>query len=271
MDQKKIKKLYSLLEKEIKKKSKKLVKKNQIILSSFFIGKNNPIFKNHLKLAKKFKIKYNSIEFNSPPTFIFFAKKIKEQSDNPQVKGIIINQPLPAQLSTETIFNYIKLEKDIEGHRPKSKFYPPIFLSLLTLIKYFFYNKKITQKIIVDINKDINFFKKNLKNKNIIFINEADYQSKIISRSLNNIKINFVNIASKIDNFYDYLKEADIIIDITDNDQIDFSLIKEKAIFIKINPKTKIKKSSLINFLSFNDIEALNNLYLFKNLAETVK
>lgn len=262
-----IKNLSNNLEKEIKKNLKKISKKNPVVFSSFLVGKTNYNLKNHLKLAKKFKIKYNLIEFNNPPNFISFAKKIKEQSDNPQVKGIIINQPLPAQLSTDTIFNYIKLEKDIEGHRRKSQFYPPISLSILNLIKYALSNKKE----IIDLKKDKLFFKNRLKNKNVIFINQGDETGKIISKTLNDIKINFINITSKIENFDEYLKEADLIIDITENDSINFSSLKSKSIFIKISPKIKIKKSPLTNIFYFKDTKILDDLYLFKNLIEAAK
>lgn len=259
-----IKKLSNTLEKEIKKSLKKISKKNQLVLSSFLIGKDNTILKNHFKLAKKFKIKYNLIQFDNPPTFISFAKKIKEQSDNPQVKGIIINQPLPAQLSTDTIFNYIKLEKDIEGHRKKSQFYPPTSLSFLNLIKYALSNKKE----IVNLKKDKDFFKNRLKNKNVVFINQGDEIGKIISKTLNEVKINFINIVSKIENLNEYLKEADLIIDITENDLINLFSLKPKAIFIKINPKIKIKKNPLPNTFYFKDTKILDDLYLFKNLIE---
>ena len=60
---------------------------------------------------------------------------IKEKSQDPDINGIIIQQPLPAQLSTASIYEYIPTVKEIEGHKNKSPFYPPLGLAVLTLLK----------------------------------------------------------------------------------------------------------------------------------------
>jgi len=159
------KKITSFLEKEIKKSVKKF-KKNKPKLTVFLVGKSAEqlsFVKIKNKLAKKLGINFEFIHYKNTPLFEPFVRKLKEIAENPEITGIIIQQPLPATLSTETIYDYIPKEKEIEGHHQKSLFLPPIGLSVLTVIKSIFFGGKINSKIIVDKKKDLNFFHPKVK------------------------------------------------------------------------------------------------------------
>ena len=163
------KKIASFLGREVKKEVIKL-KKKKPLLTVFLIGDSPDqisFVKIKSKIAKKLGIRYKLIHLKTTPNFIIFANKIKDEVNNPEVSGIIIQQPLPAQLSTNSIYNYIPQYKEIEGHRKKFIFYPPIGLSVLTIIKFIFSGKKSTSVFWLILIKIVIFSKKFLRIKKL--------------------------------------------------------------------------------------------------------
>src|SRR5437762_3350962 len=88
------------------------------------------------KMAQNLGIEFEFVHLSKIPSFQEFANLLKSYSNNPKVTGIIVQQPLPTQLQTDSIYNFIPLEKEIEGHKPKSSFLPPLGLATLTALKY---------------------------------------------------------------------------------------------------------------------------------------
>lgn len=279
------KKIANFLEKEIKKDVKKL-KKNKPSLTVFLIG-DSPSQLSFVKIksqvAKKLGIGYKLIHIKSTPNFISLANKIKEEVNKPDVTGIIIQQPLPAQLSTDSIYDYIPRVKEIEGHRKKSLFYPPIGLAILTLIKYLYSGKKTDKRLIVDLKKDSSFFKKTFKNKKVVLLGRGITGGKPIGHVLQELKINYININSQTSNREEYLLAADVIISAVGKKVIDPSVIKPEVVLLNVglrkeNDKLKgdYDEGEIKNIASYytptpGGIGPIDVLYLFKNLVDAAK
>jgi methylenetetrahydrofolate dehydrogenase (NADP+)/methenyltetrahydrofolate cyclohydrolase len=230
------KKISLFLEKELKREVKKL-KKNKPHLTVFLIGDSPDqisFVKIKSKIAKKLGIGYKLIHIKSVPNFISFVNRIREEAANPSVTGIIIQQPLPAQLSTDSIYDYIPRVKEIEGHRRKSIFYPPIGLAVLTVIKYIYAGKKIDKRLIVDISKDTRFFKKIFKNKKIVLLGRGITGGRPIGQVLQEIKINYINVNSQTVNPEEYLSSADIVITAVGKNVLTPKQLKQEVVLINV-------------------------------------
>lgn len=280
------KKITKFIENQVKKEVKKLKKKTKISLAVFLVGNSSDqisFVTIKSKIAKKLKINYKLIQIKYTPNFISFAKKIKEEAQDQAINGIIIQQPLPAQLSTESIYDYIPTVKEIEGHKKKSIFYPPVGLAVLTVIKYIFSGKKIDKRLIINLEKDKKFFKKFLKNKKIVLIGRGTTGGKPIGHVLQEAKINYININSKTQNPAEYLKTADIIITAVGKKVIEPSMLKLGVILINVglrkeNGKLKgdYEESEIKNIASYytptpGGVGPIDVIYLFKNLVDAAK
>src|SRR3989344_1814831 len=153
------KKIATAIEKVLIKEIKKLRKRSPLKLTTFLVGSaadQLSYVKIKSKTARKLGIGFELIHLKSTPSFEHFMHKIKEKSDDPNTTAIIIQQPLPAQLSTESIYEYIPSLKEIEGHKRKRKslFWPPIGLATLTLLKYIYSKSSKGKDLIIDIEKE---------------------------------------------------------------------------------------------------------------------
>ncbi|GAB4219702.1 MAG: hypothetical protein Fur009_7100 [Candidatus Microgenomates bacterium] len=249
-----LKELLAFFEKYVKKLISN--KKNKFALTIFSVGNSvnqtNSI-KLKQKIAKKLGVKINLINIKNVPNFINFAKQIKKEAEKEDVQGIIIERPLPAQLSTDSIYNYIPAKKEIEGLKLKSLIYPPQGLAVLTLIKYYF-TGKITEKIIINPKKEGVFWKKFSKSKKIVLLGHDGIYAKPISKVMQDLKISFLNIDLKVKSTESYLLEADIIINTTD-EKLDQYQIKPNVLIIQYSPNNPT-------------LETLSTYYLFKNLVD---
>lgn len=280
------KKISLFIQKQIKEEVKKLQKKTKVSLTVFLVGTSDDqlsFVKIKSKIAKDLGIEYKLIHLKHTPNFISFANRIKDEVNDPKVKGIIIQQPLPAQLSTDSIYDYIPVPKEIEGHRKKAVFYPPVGLAVLTIIKYIFSGKKIDNRLIVNLQKDKSFFKKFLKNKKIVLIGRGATGGKPIGHVLQEAKINYININSQTINPQEYLQAADIIITAVGKKVIEPSMLKQGVILInmgirKENGKLKgdYDEKEIKDIASYytptpGGAGPIDVAYLYKNLVDATK
>lgn len=279
-------KISEFIDKQVKKDAKKLGKKSNPLLTVFLVGTSDDqlsFIKIKSKIAAKIGVDYHLVHLKATPNFIALAKKIKEEVDKVEVKGIIIQQPLPAQLSTDSIYDYIPAEKEIEGHRRKSIFHPPVGLAVLTIIKHIFAGKRIDKRLIVDLKKDVAFFRKTLKNKKIVLVGRGITGGKQIGKVLQEAKIPFIGINSVTQNPEEYLKAADIIITAVGKKVIEPSMLKTGVILINVglrkeNGKLKgdYEESEIKDIASYytatpGGLGPIDVSYLFKNLVEATK
>jgi len=274
--------LQKLLVKEIKKLGKKNVPKLTV-----FLAKETPEQLSFVKikqhLAKQLKVGFQLIAFGRTPTFQKFVTLIKEKSSSPETTSSIIQQPLPQELTTDTIYNYIPDIKEIEGVKKKSPFYPPIGLATLTILKYIYGKGKLTPDLFIDIAKDQTFFKKTFKNKKVVLIGRGITGGKPIGKMLTQAKINYIGLNSKTPNPENYLKNADLIITAVGKKVIDPSSLKEGVVLVNIGlrkegntlkgdyEENEIKKIASVYTPTPGGVGPIDIIYLYKNLIDSAK
>lgn len=269
----------------ILKKERKTIKK-RIGLSVFLIG-NAPdqlsFVKIKSEMAKALKIDFKFIHLNKTPNFIDFANLLKKEVFNPNVSGIIIQQPLPAQLSTDSIYDYIPLTKEIEGHKRKTEFVFPLGLAVMTLIKYIYYGKKKQDVNFVDMKKDRVLFKNILKSKKIVIVGRGMTGGMPIGKTLGSLNINYISTNSTTVEPESYFKTADLIITSTGKKVIEPSMLKPGVVLIntgvrKENGKLKgdYEENEIKDIASFytptpGGSGPIDVVYLYKNLIDAAK
>lgn len=276
-----------VLEKSLKKEFKAIIKrKKSIKLVVFLIGTSPEqisFVSIKKKLAKQLGVVFEFIHLKTTPPFEKFVRMIKEKSRDPKTTGIIIQQPLPSQLNTDSIYDFISLEKEIEGHRRKTTFFSPLGLATMTLLKYVYIHPKIDSHLLIDIKKDLNQIKKATKHKKVVIIGRGITGGRPIGKTLADSKINYVGINSQTPNPEEYCKEADIIITAVGKKIINPLMLKQGVILINIGmrkEKTKllgdydekeIKQIAGYYTPTPGGIGPLDVLYLFKNLLDAAR
>ncbi|VVA44527.1 Bifunctional protein FolD [Candidatus Roizmanbacteria bacterium] len=269
----------------ILKKERKAIKK-KVGLSVFLVGsapEQLSFVKIKSEMAKALKIDFKLIHLTKTPNFIDFANLLKKEVMNPNVTGIIIQQPLPAQLSTDSIYDYIPLLKEIEGHKRKTDFIFPLGLAVMTLIKYVYYGKRKQDVVFVDMKKDRILFKNILKSKKIVIVGRGMTGGMPIGKTLGNLNINYISTNSTTVEPESYFKTADLIITATGKKVIEPSMLKPGVVLIntgvrKENGKLKgdYEESEIKNIASYftptpGGSGPIDVVYLYKNLIDAAK
>ena len=276
----------SLIQKLIKKEVEKMKNKQKIKLVTFLIERSEEslsFVKIKAQVAKKLNIDFELIHLKKTPSFEIFMRQIKQKSIDDKSTGLIIQHPLPAQLSTNSIYNCIDIEKEIEGHKNKSPFIPPIGLAVLTALKYIYGKNTISRNLIVDIEKDKLFFKNVFRTKKIVLIGRGITGGEPIGKTLTGVKINYFAINSKTPSSEIYIKEADLIITAVGKKVLYPEILKPGVALINVglrreNGKLKgdYDEKEIKDIASFytstpNGIGPIDTLYLYKNLLLAVK
>jgi methylenetetrahydrofolate dehydrogenase (NADP+)/methenyltetrahydrofolate cyclohydrolase len=272
------------LKRNLVKRVKKLKKRGVgLKIATIFVGTSKEqlsFIASKRKIGEKLGVKFELIHFKDAPRFDKFIRTIKNVSENPENKGVIIQQPLPARLYTETLYEFIPLEKEIESHKNKSPYIAPIGLAVLTLLKYVFYDKKISDKLVIDEKKDANIFKQALKHKKIVLIGRGKTGGTPIGRTLSQFKINYININSQTPSPETYYQEADVIISAVGKKVLNATMLKPGVSLINIglrreNGKLKgdydekdIKKIAGCYTTTPKGAGPIDVLYLYKNLID---
>lgn len=261
-------------------------KKKTVTLVTFLVGESSDqlsFVRIKQKVAKQLGIRFifhHSIEI---PTFEQFAHTLKEASADPTVNAVLIQQPLPVQLQTDTIYRYLDEEKEIEGHMPKTTMIPPISQAVLTTLKYCFEDNSNPKKFFLDFKRDFPMIKRILKNKKIVVVGRGKTGGQPIGITLNSLHIPYININSQTSHPEEYLQEADIIITATGKYVLPPTSIKQGVILLnaglrKENGKLKgdyeedeIKDKALFYTITPGGIGPLDVLYLFRNVIDAAK
>lgn len=270
----------SIIKKELKKR------KHKPRLTTILIGdsaEQKSFIRTKSKIAKKLGINFEFVHIKNTPSFEKLVHTIKDISQNGRSEGVVIQQPLPAQLSTDSLFDYIAHHQEIEGHQRKTFFIPPIGLAVLTVIKYIFGKRKIDKDLLININKDRLFFKKTLRNKKVVLVGRGITGGKPIGKTLTEAKINYIAINSKTPEPQIYLKEADIIITAVGRKVINKDNIKPGVVLINVglrheNGKLKgdYEENEIKSIAGFytptpGGVGPIDVMYLYKNLVDAAK
>lgn len=281
-----VKQLGEKLETELKKEVAKLSKKQKLKVVVFLVG-NTPEQLSFVRIkqqtAKRLGILFELIQYETAPSFEPFMRKIKEMSQHPEVTGIIVQQPLPPQLVTESLFDFIALNKEIEGHRRKTEFYSPLGLAVLTILKYVYIHPKMDADLFIDKNKDFEALRRVLKHKQVIIVGKGVTGGKPLVKTFSEVKINFMGINSQTPNPHEYYREADIIIPAVGKKILTPEMIKPGAVLINVGVHTENGKlkgdydEKEVDGIAGSytatpgGVGPLDVLYLFKNLVDAAK
>ena len=269
----------------ILKKERKALKK-RIGLSVFLVGsapEQLSFVKIKSEMAKALKIDFKLIHLTKTPNFIDFANLLKKEVANKDVTGIIIQQPLPAQLSTDSIYDYIPLLKEIEGHRKKTEFVFPLGLAVMTIIKYIYDGKRKQDIVFVDLKKDRLLFKNILKSKKVVIVGRGITGGKPIGKTLGNLNVNYISVNSTTVDPESYYKTADLIITATGKKVITPTMLKPGVVLINTGVrKENGKLKGDYDEKEIKDIAShytptpggsgpIDVVYLYKNLIDAAK
>jgi len=235
-----------LLETEIKKAVAQLHRKKHSVKLSVILVGQSPQQMSYVKMkqitARRLGIGYKIIQVKSTPPFEQFARLIKETAADPDVNGVVIQQPLPAQLRTESIYDFVPLSKEIEGHRHKTTYIPPIGQAVLTTLKWIYHPQKTNSSVLFDPDKDQDFFKKIFHHKKIILIGRGITGGQPIGKTLTAYKINYLSLNSSAEHPEEYIKDADIIISAVGKNVVLANQIKPGVILINVGLRYENKK-----------------------------
>lgn len=235
------------------------------------------------KLGNSLGIDFNFIQYKETPQFMKFAKRIKTISEDEENTAVIIQQPLPSRLYTDTLYDFVPNNKEIEGHKNKTPYLQPIGQAVLTVLKYVYIQKRITKNIIIDEEKDISMFKQALKHKKVVLLGRGPTGGHPIGEVLSKFKINYINVNSQTPNPEQYLSEADVIISAVGKKIIFPQHLKEGVVLI--NAGLRREKGKLTGDYDENEIKNIASyytttpkglgpidvLYLYKNLVEAAE
>lgn len=274
----------SCLKTEIAASVKKLEKKHiKLKLVTILVGNSSEqlsFVTIKQKVAQELGIGFELVHMRTEPPFLKFATLLREKAYAQETTGLIIQQPLSAHLQTDTIYNYIPLVKDIEGHRNKSPFLPPIGLTVLTMLKYIF-DKQVLNKSLFVTDADTSLFKQILKHKKIVLIGRGLTGGGPVDKTLAHFKINHINLNSKTPEPEQYIKEADIIITAVGKHILKSSMLKQGVTLINLGlhkegPKLRgdyheddIEKVASFYTETPKGTGPIDVLYLYKNLVES--
>lgn len=281
------KKIAEAFEKILKKEVLQLKKKKIVLkLVTFLIGSSADqlsFVAIKKKTAERIGITFEFVHLKKTPNFQEFMRLIKEKSADPTTTGIIVQQPLPGGIATESIYDFVTTLKEIEGHKRKSPFEPPLGLAALTIIKYVFSHKKLDKDLFVNISKEKLFFRQLMKNKKVVLVGRGITGGQKIGKVLSVAGINFININSQTPNPEEYYKQADVIITAVGKRILKKEYLKPGVVLINAGVRrekgrlkgdydeTEVKKVASYYTPTPGGIGPIDVIYLYKNLVDAAK
>jgi methylenetetrahydrofolate dehydrogenase (NADP+) / methenyltetrahydrofolate cyclohydrolase len=281
---KKIARVLAMIEKKAVRDLKKRRQKPKLVV--FLVGDSPDqisFVRIKRKLAKKLGIAFELIHLKETPSFESFIHLLKEKAADIKTSGIIIQQPLPTQLTTNCIFDFVPLEKEIEGHRRKTTFIPPLGQAVMTILKFIYSGNKINGNLLLNLKSDRSFLKRTLRAKKVVLIGRGLTGGQPIGKTLTDFGINYISINSETPEPAEYLRQADIIISAVGRKVLEPDVIKPGAILInaglrKENGRLKgdYDEKEVKNIAGFytptpGGIGPIDVLYLYHNLIQAVK
>ncbi|GIW62534.1 MAG: bifunctional protein FolD [Patescibacteria group bacterium] len=284
------------------------LKNKNLRLCAIYVGKDSEqlgYLKKKEEIAKRLGIEFKLKHITKKISFQKLAEIIHKIANNPKTTGVIIQQPIPSELQTNTIYDFIPRVKEIEGFSDKSPFFPPLGLAVLTILKYIYlaeiYNnpdEKINDLIVYpeikerylhkiyenpeSIKLDKYFFKDTFSDKKIVLLGRGLTGGGPIAKTLNEFGLNFINIHSGVPDPSIFTKEADIIISAVGKKKVlTADMVKDGCILINVGlhktngkiagdfSKKEMEPKAKFFTSAVNGIGPLNIAYIYKNLIES--
>ncbi len=199
------KKEAEVLREEIKKEIISIKKKTNKVpgLAVILVGDHLPsqiYVKNKEKSSKEVGINSNIIKYSNDVSEEDILKKIKELNNDNSVSGILVQLPLPDQISEERIINSIDPSKDVDGFSP---------INVGNLASGYNGIVPCTPKGCLMLIKKI---EKNLSGKHAVIIGRSNLNGKPIAQLLLKENCTITIAHSKTKNLKEECSKADILV-----------------------------------------------------------
>ncbi len=195
----------------------------------FYVG-DDPHIERFIRLkrdaAQQLGIVFDVIRFHKAPLFQTFASKLRAVAQSRNVHAVIIQRPLPPELSSASLENFIPSVKEVEGQKYKSPYLPPIGKATLSLLKYTFTHDWHVK------NSDSDFFKKTFKKQFIVIAGRGPTSGRPIASTLVRYKIPTVITHSQTPYPELFYKQADVLITTTGRPIVHEGCIKQGALLM---------------------------------------
>lgn len=189
-------------------------------LTEVFISKK-------IQLAKTLGIVFEVVHFSHVPLFQAFASKLRITANDRNFHAVLVQRPLPPELNSNSLDNFIPRIKEVEGQKYKSPYISPIGKAALSILKYVH-----TQDWNIK-NTDIEFFKKTFKRQFVVIAGRGETAGKPLASTLLKFKIPTIITHSETDNCDMFYSQADVLITATGTQLVnDPSCIKQGAILL---------------------------------------
>lgn len=137
------------------------------------------------------------VKYEKTPYYQTIAEQINQLNNDPAIHGIIMQQPLPPLLTTQTFNTIVNKAKDVDGFREKSPYKPPIVNAVLHILRETLAHDQLTRL---------------LKSKKIVILGRGATAGRPIAQEFLLRKIPHIIVGSGTENKEEFMKEADIII-----------------------------------------------------------
>tara|TARA_B100001778_G_C18545025_1_gene610165 strand:- start:101 stop:943 length:843 start_codon:yes stop_codon:yes gene_type:complete len=199
------KKEAEILRNEIKKEISSLKDKTNEVpsLSVILIGSLVPseiYVKNKIKKSEEVGINSNIIRYPEDVSEEKVIKKIRELNDDKQVSGILVQLPLPKQISKKKIINLIHPSKDVDGFNP---------INVGNLASGY---QGIVPCTPLGCSLLIKKIEKNLSGKHAVIVGRSNLNGKPMSQLLLKENCTVTIVHSKTKNIKDECSKADILV-----------------------------------------------------------
>lgn len=191
------------------------------------------------KLANSLGIETEIKRYSSVPLFQTFAMDIRTAANSKKNHAVIIQRPLPPELSSGTLENFIPLIKEVEGTKYKTPYYSPVGLTTLSILKY----------LATDFNqwkvrpKDTEFFKRHFKKRFIVLAGRGKTTGAPIANALVQFKLAMVITHSATPEPENFYRQADVIISSTGKPVLNQTNIKQGSVLINFGYRQENNKT----------------------------
>jgi len=227
--------------------------------------------KQKIKLAKLLGITYEHIVLESEEQSELLNITTRLNND-PHTHGVIIQRPFHPHFDKHTVTNAVIREKDIDGFRQDSPYFPPVFLAVKHILSTISSYEHVS-------------FEEYMKTKKVVVIGRGESAGKPIIDSLKKLQIYPIgvyregNSTNEKMTSSEIIKRADIIISSVGKKIIYPSDIKSGVVLIGVGlyrgedgklhgdyDESKIESIALYYTPTPGGVGPLNVAYLFSNL-----
>ena len=232
---------------EIKKEIKLLKEKTNRApgLSVILIGNYTPseiYVKNKVKKSEEVGIKSDIIRYPEDVSEKEILGKIKKLNEDNSVSGILVQLPLPKQISKEKIINLIDPTKDVDGFHP------------INVGKLASGNNSIIPCTPLGCSLLIKKIEKNLSGKHAVIIGRSNLNGKPMAQLLLKENCTVTVVHSKIKNIKNRCAEADILVSAVGIPQfVKKDWVKNDSIIIDVGI-SKLN-NQIVGDVDFNDVK----------------